>query len=101
MDDTLRIFTMTVRSVDEGWALFIEAMEDPAWTVSTKDRAIKAARSAAAYHNALLTVRHQDGLVQQIFDYQQDYQMNSEMTKASDALWRWTLTGRMRLEEGW
>lgn len=47
---------MAVRPHPQGWALRVDGIEEPAWVLESRDRAVAAARSAAAFHGCPLDV---------------------------------------------
>lgn len=63
------IDTMRVVSTKDGWALMVEDVKEPAWVVSTKRKAVRAARAAADHHDAKLVVQTTDGRVSKTYDY--------------------------------
>lgn len=69
MNETPSIDTMTVQPHSDGWALKIDNLKEPAWVVSTKKRAVKAAKDAAKFHEATLRVLTQQGKLHKEFDY--------------------------------
>jgi hypothetical protein len=55
---------MTVRPVPgEGWSLLVDDMAQPAWTVSTRSKAVAAARDAARMHHAQLIIEKRQARV--------------------------------------
>jgi hypothetical protein len=62
--DKLRV----VRRQD-GWALLVDDIEEPAWVVSRKSRAVEAATDAARFHHATLIVTTRDGTEQRRTSY--------------------------------
>lgn len=67
--DPPSIDTMAVKPHDDGWALKVDDLKEPAWVVSTKKRAVQAAKDAARFHEATLRVFTQSGKLQKEFDY--------------------------------
>jgi len=55
---------MEVRPHDDGWMLQIPGIKEPAWVVSTKAKAVAAAKDAASYHGATLSVFTKAGKLQ-------------------------------------
>ena len=60
---------MTVMRHPEGWALMVEDIEEPAWVLSTKKKAVKAAREAAEELGTLLRVLTSKGKLQREISY--------------------------------
>lgn len=60
---------LVVRSTDAGWALMVDDLSVPAWTVSTKKKAVTAARDAAEDFGCRLVIERADGSVQKRADY--------------------------------
>lgn len=60
---------MRVVSVDDGWALMVDDVDEPAWVVSTKKKAVKAAKGAAQDLGTELVIHTAAGKVQKRFDY--------------------------------
>lgn len=52
---------LVVRKVDGGWALFVDDVPMPAWTVTRRQHALRAAREVAHHHDARLWIHHPDG----------------------------------------
>lgn len=63
------IDTMVVKAHDDGWALKVDNVDEPAWVVSTKKQAVKAAKKAAQFHEATLRVLTKAGKVQKTMDF--------------------------------
>jgi len=52
-----RIKRLTVRPTsDDRWSLLVDDLEEPAWVVTTRARAVEAAREAARDHRAQLVI---------------------------------------------
>jgi hypothetical protein len=47
----------------------VDGVDEPAWIVSTKNRAVNAAKDAAAFHKAVLRVLTRTGKVQRVHDF--------------------------------
>ena len=60
---------MRVEKKTRGWALMVDDITEPAWVVSTKARAVAAAKDAAAFHECLLRVLTSGGGVQRVHDF--------------------------------
>lgn len=54
---------------DSGWALMVDGLETPAWTLQTKRKAVRQAREAALELGCTLVVERSDGTVQNTCDY--------------------------------
>ena len=52
-----------------GWTLRVDRLETPAWTVTTRERALRAARRDARYHHSHLTVHDRRGRVVRTYDF--------------------------------
>lgn len=52
---------MAVRPHDRGWQLTIDGVDQPAWVVRTKAKAVQAAREAASFHQCPLDVHGRNG----------------------------------------
>jgi uncharacterized protein YggE len=63
---------LVVRYSGQGWALMVEDLATPAWTVSTKAKAVEAAKEIAEDCEALLVVETQNGKPQKRFDYREE-----------------------------
>jgi hypothetical protein len=61
---------LVVRSTDDGWSLIVDELDTPAWTVSTKKKAVSAATDAAKALAAKLVIETASGKVQKTHDYQ-------------------------------
>ena len=57
---------MDVQPHDRGWALVIDDVGEPAWVVSTKKKALIAAKACARYHDAALFVHTRTGRVSEV-----------------------------------
>lgn len=60
---------MALRPHPDGWMLRVDGIPEPAWVVSTKRKAVEAAKDAARYHGSSLSVFSKTGTVQERFDY--------------------------------
>ncbi len=60
----LRFHQMAVVPHADGWALMVEDVDEPAWVVSTKKKAIAAAKGAAKDHAAVLRIHKRSGALQ-------------------------------------
>jgi len=58
---------MVVRSSTGGWSLMVDQQTVPVWTVSTKKKAVTAAKRAAADLACELIVERQSGDVQRVY----------------------------------
>ncbi|TNE87950.1 MAG: DUF2188 domain-containing protein [Deltaproteobacteria bacterium] len=63
------IEAMRVVPHEDGWALEVDDIDEPAWVVSTKKTAVASAKENARFHHAVLSVHTKDGQVQRTFDY--------------------------------
>jgi len=68
-DPAPAIDTMRIEPHDDGWALRVDDLSEPAWIVTTKKRAVAAARRAARFHEATLKVLTRAGKVQKTYDF--------------------------------
>lgn len=57
---------MDVQPHERGWALIVDDVREPAWVVTTKKKAVAAARACARYHEAALFVHTRTGRVSEI-----------------------------------
>ncbi|MCB9673578.1 MAG: DUF2188 domain-containing protein [Alphaproteobacteria bacterium] len=60
---------MTVRADDDGWSLVVDGLPEPAWTVSTKKKAVVAATAAAKDLAVPLVIETRAGDVQRTLDF--------------------------------
>jgi len=58
------VSAMEVRPHDDGWMLKIPGVSEPAWVVSTKAKAVSAAKDAASFHSAKLSIFTKGGKLQ-------------------------------------
>ncbi len=63
---------LVVRADSQGWSLVVEGLETPAWTVSTKAKAVEAAKEIAEDCEALLVIETRTGRPQQRIDYREE-----------------------------
>lgn len=63
------IDTLAVVSHAGGWALMVDDLEEPAWVVSKKSRAVENASQAARFHACVLQVRSGTGKLQKQLDF--------------------------------
>ena len=63
------IRTLRVRSSSSGWQLLVDDAELPAWTVSTKRKAVRSARLAACDLGCRLVVETARGRIQDTLDF--------------------------------
>lgn len=68
-DEPPRIQMMKLVAHDDGWALKVDDIDEPAWVVPTKKTAVASAKENAMFHGALLKVHTKAGKVQKTFDF--------------------------------
>jgi hypothetical protein len=60
---------MYLRPHSDGWMLQVDELDEPAWVVDTKRKAVEAAKDAARYHGSTLSVFTRAGDLQARHDY--------------------------------
>lgn len=60
----LRFHDMAVVPHADGWALMVGKVQEPAWVVSSKNKAVAAAKGAAEDHAAVLRIHDRHGDIQ-------------------------------------
>lgn len=68
-DVTPDIDKLRICSADGGWKMVVDDLGTPAWTVSTKKKAVSAGRRAAQDLNCLLVIETARGKVQKTLDF--------------------------------
>lgn len=63
------IDVMKVVSADGGWALMVDGLDEPAWVVSTKAKAVESATNAATFHGCMLKIHTGSGKLQKELDF--------------------------------
>ena len=64
-----RITAMSVIAHADGWALRVDGLDEPAWVVPQKARALASATDAAREHRASLRVFSRAGRLQRTLDF--------------------------------
>jgi len=62
---------LLVCATDDGWSLMVDDLDKPAWTVSTKAKAVAAARELAEELSVKLDVQTRAGRVHKSYDYRE------------------------------
>lgn len=60
---------LRVRNDGQGWSLIVDDLATPAWTVSTKAKAVAAAEAIAADCEAVLVIETRNGRAQKRLDF--------------------------------